>query len=49
LFLDNKCTKFAVDRQWWLYKRMFKEQKLREQFMDKQPTLKFKKEAAEAY
>jgi len=28
---------------------MFKEQKLREQFMDERPTPKFNKDAAEAY
>ena len=48
-FLDDECTRFAVDGQWWLYKQIFKEQKLREQFIDERPTPKFKKDAAEAY
>ena len=48
-FLDDERTKFAVDGQWWLYERMFKEQKLREQFMDERPVSKFKKEAVEVY
>ena len=33
-FLDDKRSQFAVDRQWWLYKRMYYEQRLREQFTD---------------
>ena len=39
-------------RQWWLYERIFKEQKLREKFIDEsvaRSTPKFKKDAAEAY
>ena len=52
-FLDDERTKFAVDGQWWLYERMFKEQKLREQFIDESEgtsrSPKFKKDAAEAY
>ena len=24
-FLDDECTKFAVDRQWWLFEWIFKE------------------------
>jgi hypothetical protein len=50
-FLDDERTKFAVDGQWWLFERIFKEQKLRQQFMDERlvGTPKFKKSAAEAY
>jgi len=50
-FLDDERSKFVVDGQWWLYKRMFKEQKLREQFIDERSTqsLKIKKNEAEAY
>jgi len=55
-FLDDERTKFAVDGQWWLYERIFKEQKLREQFIEESASRegasrspKFKKDAAEAY
>jgi superfamily II DNA helicase RecQ len=49
-FLDDERNKFAVDGQWWLYKRMFEEQRLREQFVDEGTgAAKIKKEAAEAY
>lgn len=50
-FLDDERTKFAVDGQWWLFERIFKEQKLRQQFINERPvgTPKFKKSAAEAY
>ncbi|KFY68109.1 hypothetical protein V496_01286 [Pseudogymnoascus sp. VKM F-4515 (FW-2607)] len=33
-FLDDDRSRFAVDGQWWLYKRMYHEQRLREQFTD---------------
>jgi hypothetical protein len=29
-FLNDERTKFAVDGRWWLYERVFKEQRLRE-------------------
>src|SRR5579862_7705534 len=50
-FLNDERTKFAVDGQWWLYERMFKEQKLQEKFMDERSSRspRFKKAAAEAY
>jgi hypothetical protein len=33
-FLDDERSKFDVDGEWWLYKRMFQEQRLRMQFID---------------
>ena len=50
-FLDNEQTKFVVDGQWWLYKQMFKEQKLQEKFIDRRSSQspRFRKEAAAAY
>jgi hypothetical protein len=33
-FLDDERNKFDVDGQWWLYERMFKEQRIREQFIE---------------
>ena len=33
-FLDDERNKFDVDGEWWLYKRMFEEQRLRKQFID---------------
>jgi hypothetical protein len=33
-FLDNEQNQFAACKQWWLYERMYKEEELREQFMD---------------
>jgi RecQ family ATP-dependent DNA helicase len=33
-FLDDERNQFAVCKQWWLYERMYKEEELREQFMD---------------
>jgi len=55
--LDNKRNKFDVDGEWWLYKRMFQEQRLRKQFIDKnldsssRPMRKWqvRKEEVEAY
>ena len=50
--MDDERTKFAVDGQWWLYERVFKEQRLREQFIDESEgtrSPKFKKDEAEAY
>src|SRR5277367_6450351 len=36
-FLDNERNKFDVDGEWWLYERMFQEQRLRKQFIDENP------------
>jgi hypothetical protein len=33
-FLDDERSRFKVDGKWWLYQRMFTEQKIRERFMD---------------
>src|SRR5204862_3497742 len=32
-FLDDERNKFDVDGQWWLYERMYKEQRLRKEFI----------------
>jgi RecQ family ATP-dependent DNA helicase len=45
-FLDDERNQFAACKQWWLYERMYKEEELREQFMDA-GTLK--REAVAAY
>jgi hypothetical protein len=45
--LDDERNKFAVDGQWWLYKRMHKKRPLREQFIDGPRQLK--KNAVVAY
>lgn len=46
-FLDDERNQFAVCKQWWLYERMYKEQPLREQFMD--AAGKLTREAVAAY
>ena len=46
-FLDDERNQFAACKQWWLYERMYKEQKLREQFIDQSG--KLKKKAVAAY
>jgi superfamily II DNA helicase RecQ len=33
-FLDDERSRFEVDGQWWLYERMFTEQRVRERFID---------------
>ena len=33
-FLDDERNQFAVDGQWWLYERMYKEPRLKERFID---------------
>ena len=49
-FLDDERNKFDVDGQWWLYERMFKEQKLREHFLDRDsPQLQYNDEAVATY
>ena len=45
-FLDDERNQFAACKQWWLYERMYKEEQLREQFMD---TGRLKREAVAAY
>ena len=45
-FLDDERNQFAVCKQWWLYERVYKEEELREQFMDRG---KLKQEAVAAY
>ena len=35
--MDDERNKFDVDREWWLYERMFQEQRLRKQFIDENP------------
>lgn len=44
--MDNKQNQFAAYKQWWLYKRIYKEKKLREQFID---AGKLKREAVAVY
>ena len=33
-FLDDERSRFEVDGKWWLYQRMFTEQRVRERFID---------------
>jgi len=33
-FLDDERNKFDVDGEWWMYERMYKEQRLREEFIE---------------
>ena len=33
--MDDERNKFNVDGEWWLYKQMFEEQRLRKQFINK--------------
>jgi RecQ family ATP-dependent DNA helicase len=46
-FLDDERNQFAACKQWWLYERVYKEEPLREQFMDSAG--KLKREAVAAY
>jgi len=46
-FLDDERNQFAACKQWWLYERMYKEEQLREQFIDSAG--KLKREAVAAY
>ncbi|KAK6591896.1 hypothetical protein H4I95_12023 [Botrytis cinerea] len=46
-FLDDERNQFAVCKQWWLYERMYKEEQLREQFMN--AAGKLKREAVAAF
>ncbi len=46
-FLDDERNQFAACKQWWLYERMYKEDGLREHFMDQAGRLK--KKAVTAY
>jgi hypothetical protein len=51
-FLDDKRNKFDVDSEWWLYKQMYKEQRLKKQFIDESTegsSRQIKKRKAEAY
>ncbi len=48
-FLDDERSRFEVDGQWWMYERMFKEQKLREHFLGADPAEPFKKGRAAEY
>ena len=32
--MDDERNKFDVDGEWWLYERMFQEQRLRKQFIN---------------
>jgi hypothetical protein len=45
-FLDDERNQFIVCKQWWLYERIYKEEELREQFMD---TGRIKKETVVVY
>ena len=45
-FLDDERNKFDVDGQWWLYERMYKEQRLRKEFIEGG---QLQEEAVEAY
>jgi RecQ family ATP-dependent DNA helicase len=46
-FLDDERNQFAACKQWWLYERMYREEQLREQFIDSAG--KLKREAVAAY
>src|SRR6266536_3642655 len=46
-FLDDERNQFAACKQWWLYEQMYKEDGLREHFMDQAGRLK--KKAVTAY
>jgi hypothetical protein len=39
-FFDDKRNQFAACKQWWLYERIYKEEPLREQFINATGTLK---------
>ena len=45
--MDDERNQFAACKQWWLYERMYKEEQLREQFMD--VVGKLKREAVAAF
>jgi hypothetical protein len=50
--LDDERNKFDVDGQWWLYERMYKEQRLRKQFIDESvggPSGQVRKDEVDAY
>jgi hypothetical protein len=49
--LYDERNKFDVDGEWWLYKRMFQEQRLRKQFINENADSLSgpMKEAVEAY
>jgi hypothetical protein len=47
-FLDDERNKFNVDGQWWLYERMYKEQRLRKEFIN-ESTNQVQEEEVEAY
>jgi hypothetical protein len=46
-FLDDKRSQFIAYKQWWLYKRVYREEQLREQFINS--IGKAKREAIAAY
>ncbi|KFY83127.1 hypothetical protein V500_10159, partial [Pseudogymnoascus sp. VKM F-4518 (FW-2643)] len=51
-FLDDERNRFEVDGKWWLYERMFTEQRVRERFInetseDERPTIR--KDIADQY
>ncbi len=49
-FLDDERNKFDVDGQWWLFERMYKEQRLRKEFIEGEQLQKEIREGeAEAY
>ena len=49
-FLDDERNKFDVDGEWWMFERMYQEQRLRKQFIDERGLgWQVKKDEAEAY
>jgi hypothetical protein len=49
-FLDDERNKFDVNKEWWMYERMYQEQRLRKQFINKRGSSRqVKKEKIEAY
>jgi RecQ family ATP-dependent DNA helicase len=49
-FLDDERNKFDVDGEWWMYERMYQEQRLRKQFIDERgSSWPVKKDETEAY
>lgn len=46
-FLEDERNKFAADKQWWLFKRVFEERRLKEKFMDREG--RWKETAFQAY
>jgi hypothetical protein len=49
-FLDDERNKFNVNGEWWMYERIYQEQRLRKQFINERgSSWQVKKDVAEAY